>query len=203
MKPTTFNTLYASSRHLALDDRNIGKLSEIAAKTNAFCVDGSDELIHISLIRGNEVPHEDVSIPLELRKLMEFMDSHEIYDVCLAEEYDELPCLDLYEDDYVFSFALYAKIAIVSPCGQHSIHTCSLELEPHVMVDHRIFEDFRDTCANYAIKKLNASDVTVTFIDKETYDRINKQENCRTTCSVHFDENGYTVTEDGGREGQA
>lgn len=196
MKPTTFNTLYATSRHLALEDRSIRKLSDIACETNAFCVDGSDELIHITLIHGHEVPNEDVSIPLELRKLIEFMDSHGIHDACLAEEYDEQPCLDLYEDDYVFTFALYAKIEITSPCGKPSTHTCKLELEPHVIIDHRIFENFRETCANYAIKRLNAMNVAVTFIDKAAYDKINEQENCVTTCSVNFDEDGYTITED-------
>lgn len=194
MKPTILPTLYACIYHLSKDTRNINTLENIANESGQFAVEGNDEHIHISLFR-NACISEDTALPLDLRQLIEFTVSHDIYDIYLGPDENMLPCLTVYEDDYVFTFTIYAKIKISTRDMQVQTHTCKMELEPRIMPDHRIFESFRDTAVKYARIKLGSIDTCVTFISKDEYDEINLRENCESTLHVAFDDNGYTVNE--------
>lgn len=197
MRPTILPTLYASSYHLAAEQRSIQALTEIAEEVGIFSVSGSDEAIHISILNTGCLPNDDIPLPLDLRKLIEYAYSQDVFELCLAPEEQELPGLSLYEDDYIYSFAIYAKIEFVTKDGKHQTHTCSFELEPQIFIDHRIFEEFRTTCVKYAEKKLDANTSSITFISKARYDEINARENCKTTLNVSFDDNGYAVHEEG------
>lgn len=197
MRPMILPTLYASSTHLTAEHRDIKLLTQIAEDVGIFAASGSDDAIHISILDRSTLPSEKSDIPLDLRRLIEFAHSHEVFELCLSPEEEEIPGLAVYEDDYVFTVTLHAKIQLITTDGWKKTHTCRLELEPNIFIDHRIFELFRDTCVKYAKAKLDADEVTVTFICKDEYDDINKSQDCCSNLVVSFDDDGFAVSEEG------
>jgi hypothetical protein len=196
MEPDTIMpTLFTSIYHLSLDTRNmvyLKKLSEeiLTGPFSTFTIEGNSKFMCITLIEGCSLPN-NANIPLDLRKLIEFATSQNVRKIVLSEIGDELPCLPLYDDDYVFTFRIYAKIEglkIENDTTKSAVRTCYLELQHRVFADHRIMEKYRSACKKYAEDKLNFLCCTVSFITKEQAEKINDDNDLENAIEIAFSE---------------